>query len=64
MALLIDILEAALPAEEITGARSSNPALSGFFNSVYGQLIDTARVVWGQAAHASGHAPAAPTQTV
>ena len=46
MALLVDILEAALPAEAISGLRTTNPALSGFFNSIYSELIDTARQVW------------------
>ncbi|MFN5116513.1 MAG: hypothetical protein ACK5FE_07020 [Cyanobacteriota bacterium] len=46
VALLIDILEAALPAEGISGPRTSNPPLSGFFNDVYARLIDTARVGW------------------
>lgn len=63
VALLIDILEAALPAEEISGARSSNPALSGFFNSVYGQLIDTAREVWSRGAANPANPAPASTQT-
>ena len=48
VALLIDILEAALPADAISGVRTSNPPLSAFFNTVYGQLIDTARCAWRQ----------------
>jgi hypothetical protein len=46
--LLLDILEAALPAETISGPRASNPGLSRFFNSVYGDLIETARQAWSQ----------------
>ncbi|MCS5700241.1 hypothetical protein NZK32_14465 [Cyanobium sp. FGCU-52] len=46
VALLLDILEAALPAETISGPRASNPSLSQFFNEIYGQLIDTARAGW------------------
>ncbi len=46
VALLLDILEAALPADTISGPRASNPSLSQFFNEIYGQLIDTARVGW------------------
>lgn len=45
-ALLIDILEAALPADAISGLRSTNPALTGLFNSLYSELIDSARQVW------------------
>lgn len=52
-ALLIDILEAALPAEAISGLRTSNPALSGFFNSIYSELIDAARQAWQQGASAA-----------
>ncbi len=48
--LLLDILEAALPAETISGPRASNPGLSRFFNSVYGDLIETARQAWSQTA--------------
>lgn len=48
--LLLDILEAALPAETISGPRASNPGLSQFFNSVYGDLIETARQAWTQPA--------------
>lgn len=47
-ALLLDILEAALPAEAISGLRTSNPDLSGFFNRIYSELIDAARQVWQQ----------------
>jgi hypothetical protein len=43
VALLLDIFEAALPSEKISGLRTHNPALSHFFNSVYGGLITTAR---------------------
>ncbi|MFM7393106.1 MAG: hypothetical protein ACKO22_01785 [Cyanobium sp.] len=46
VALLLDILEAALPADTISGPRASNPSLSQFFNEIYGQLIDTARTGW------------------
>lgn len=59
VALLIDILEAALPAESISGCRTTNPALSGFFNSIYGELIDTAREVW-RSPPASGGDPGTP----
>jgi len=60
VALLIDILEAALPADSISGCRTTNPALSGFFNSVYGQLFDTAREVW-RGAPARGGDPGTPS---
>lgn len=43
VALLLDIFEAALPTEKISGLHSHNPALTHFFNSVYGGLITTAR---------------------
>lgn len=46
VALLIDILEAALPAETISAAGRSNPSLSRFFNDVYSRLIDAARDAW------------------
>jgi hypothetical protein len=46
VALLVDILEAALPAEAITGVAAPNPRLSAFFNDVYSHLLDTAREVW------------------
>ena len=46
VALLVDILEAALPAEAISGAAAPNPRLSAFFNDVYSHLLDTAREVW------------------
>jgi hypothetical protein len=46
VALLIDILEAALPAEAISGVHTTNPSLSTFFNRIYSDLIDTARDVW------------------
>jgi|688.fasta_scaffold00246_17 hypothetical protein len=50
VALLIDILEAALPAEKISGSGRSNPSLSSFFNDVYSRLIDTARDAWNAGA--------------
>ena len=43
VALLLDILEAALPSEKISGLQTHNPDLTHFFNSVYGGLITTAR---------------------
>jgi hypothetical protein len=46
VALLMDVLEAALPAERISGQGSDNPSLSGFINGIYAQMIDTARQVW------------------
>lgn len=46
VALLVDILEAALPAEAISGPATVNPTMSRFFNEVYARLIDTARTVW------------------
>jgi hypothetical protein len=46
VALLIDILEAALPAEKISGVAGGNPSLSRVINGVYAQMIDTARQVW------------------
>lgn len=46
VALLVDILEAALPAEAISGPATVNPSMSRFFNEVYARLIDTARTVW------------------
>lgn len=50
VALLLDIFEAALPTERISGLHTHNPALSHFFNSVYGGLISTAREQgWGAA---------------
>lgn len=60
MALLIDILEAALPAEAISGVRTSNPPLSAFFNTVYGQLIDTARSAWRQGGEGRSRRSARP----
>ena len=53
VALLLDILEAALPADTISGPRASNPSLSHFFNEIYGQLIDTARAGWADGAPSS-----------
>lgn len=53
-ALLIDILEAALPAEAISGLRTANPALTGLFNTLYNELIGTARQVWERSAPAAG----------
>lgn len=50
VALLIDILEAALPAETISGSGRPNPSLSRFFNDVYSRLIDTARDAWNAGA--------------
>lgn len=49
VALLLDILEAALPADTISGPMAHNPSLSLFFNEVYAQLIDTARQGWSEA---------------
>ncbi len=46
VALLLDILEAALPAEGISGSAACNPPLSRLFNELYSGLIDTAREVW------------------
>lgn len=43
VALLLDIFEAALPSEKISGLQTRNPDLTHFFNSVYGGLITTAR---------------------
>jgi hypothetical protein len=40
------ILEAALPAEGISGSTTSNPSLTRLFNELYSGLIDTAREVW------------------
>ena len=48
VALLLDILEAALPAEGITGKAVCNPSLSRLFNELYSGLIDTARQVWSE----------------
>jgi hypothetical protein len=48
VALLLDILEAALPTEKISGLHTCNPAMTHFFNSVYGGLLSTAREQgWG-----------------
>lgn len=44
VALLLAILAAALPTENITGVQTHNPALSHVFNSVYGGLISTPRL--------------------
>lgn len=56
VALLLDIFEAALPTERISGLHTHNPALSHFFNSVYGGLISTAREQgWGAASLPSAH---------
>jgi hypothetical protein len=50
VALLLDILEAALPTEKISGLHTCNPAMTHFFNSVYGGLLSTAREQgWGGA---------------
>jgi len=46
VALLIELLETALPAERISGPRASDPSLSRFINGVYASMIDTARQVW------------------
>lgn len=46
VALLVDILEAAVASESITGTGVSDPSLSRFFNSIYNDLIDTAREIW------------------
>lgn len=43
VALLLDIFEAALATEKISGLQTHNPDLTHFFNSVYGGLISTAR---------------------
>ncbi|MFM9087250.1 MAG: hypothetical protein ACKOPT_03745 [Cyanobium sp.] len=43
VALLLDILEAALPTEKISDPHTCNPAMTHFFNSVYGGLLSTAR---------------------
>jgi len=56
VALLLDILEAALPADVISGSRSRNPSLSQFFNEVYVQLIDTARQGWTELRPSAGPA--------
>lgn len=49
VALLLDILEAALPTEKISGLHTCNPAMTHFFNSVYGGLLSTAREQgWGE----------------
>lgn len=46
--LLLDIFEAALGTERISGLHTRNPALTHFFNSVYGGLLTTARSQgWG-----------------
>jgi hypothetical protein len=58
--LLIDILEAALPAERITGLRATNPPLSRFFNDVYGRLIDTARDAWRETPRSVAGDPGVP----
>ncbi len=54
VALLLDILEAALPSESISGQAASNPSLTRLFNELYSGLIDTAREEW---CHAKGLAP-------
>ena len=46
VALLVDILEAAVASESISGTGVSDPSLSQFFNSIYSDLIDTAREIW------------------
>lgn len=60
VALLLDILEAALPADAISGSRACNPSLSQFFNEVYGQLIDTARQGWDELHQGPGAAGLPP----
>lgn len=46
VALLVDILEAAVASEAISGMEASDPSLSRFFNAMYNDLIDTAREIW------------------
>ena len=46
VALLLDILEAALGAEAISGPGASNPPLARLFNDLYSGLLDTARSQW------------------
>lgn len=46
VALLLDILEAALGAEAISGPGTSNPDLARLFNDLYSGLLDTARSQW------------------
>jgi hypothetical protein len=48
VALLLDILEAALGAEAISGPGRSNPPLARLFNDLYSGLLETARAQWGQ----------------
>jgi hypothetical protein len=57
VALLLDILEAALETEAVGGAASRNPPLARVFNALYSGLLDTAREVWCQPASAD---PACP----
>jgi hypothetical protein len=46
VALLLDILEAALGAEAISGPEATNPPLARLFNDLYSGLLDTARAEW------------------
>lgn len=66
VALLLDILEAAVGAEAISGPGASNPPLARLFNDLYSGLLDTARAQWRQAATAlapQGSAEGSPSRS-
>ena len=46
VALLLDILEAALGADAISGPEACNPPLARLFNDLYSGLLETARAEW------------------
>jgi hypothetical protein len=46
VALLTELLEAALGSEQLTGTGQADPRLVTFFNTLYADLLETARRSW------------------
>lgn len=44
--LLTELLEAALNSERLTGNGQADPRLLSFFNTLYADLLETARQAW------------------
>lgn len=46
LVLLTELLEAALSSERLTGSGQADPRLVTFFNTLYADLLETARRSW------------------